>query len=142
VIGVSMDFQKYHRALAQVDGPKAYGKVVGVVGLVLEASMPQASIGDLCKIYTGSGEGSIPAEVVGIRQGRTLLMPLGRVVGIQPGSRIVQHQRRATVNVGPGLLGRVIDLMGQPLDGHGPLLLSDEALLYGTPLNPLGRALF
>jgi flagellum-specific ATP synthase len=141
VIGVSVDFQKYHRALAQIDGPKAYGKVVGVVGLVLEASMPQASIGDLCKIYTGSGEGSIPAEVVGFRQGRTLLMPLGRVEGIQPGSRIVQHRRKATVNMGPGLLGRIIDPMGQPLDGHGPLLLPDETLLYGTPQNPLGRAL-
>ncbi len=53
----------------------------------------------------------------------------------------MQHQRKATVNVGPGLLGRVIDPMGQPLDGHGPLQLSDEVLLYGTPLNPLGRAL-
>jgi flagellum-specific ATP synthase len=141
VSSVGVDFQKYHRALAHVDGPKAYGKVVGVVGLVLEASMPQASIGDLCKIYTDSGEGSIPAEVVGFRQGRTLLMPLGRVEGMQPGSRIVRHQRKAAVNLGPGLLGRVIDPMGQPLDGHGPLLLPDEALLYGTPLNPLGRAL-
>jgi flagellum-specific ATP synthase len=105
------------------------------------SNMPQASIGDLCKIYTDSGEGSIPAEVVGFRQGRTLLMPLGRVEGIQPGSRIVRHQRKAAVNLGPGLLGRVTDPMGQPLDGHGPLLLPDEALLYGTPLNPLGRAL-
>jgi flagellum-specific ATP synthase len=68
-------------------------------------------------------------------------MPLGRVEGIQPGSRIVRHQRKAAVNLGPGLLGWVTDPMGQPLDGHGPLLLPDEALLYGTPLNPLGRAL-
>ncbi len=65
MIGASMDFQKYHRALAQVDGPKAYGKVVGVVGLVLEASMPQASIGDLCKIYTGSGEAAVSCSISG-----------------------------------------------------------------------------
>jgi FliI/YscN family ATPase len=141
MIETGMDFPKYHRALAQVDVPKVYGKVAGVVGLVIEASMPHPSIGDLCRISTGGVRDWIPAEVVGFRQGRTLLMPLGRVEGVQPGSRVVSHKRKATVNVGPELLGRVIDPMGQPLDGDGPLLLPHEMRLYGTPLNPLHRAL-
>jgi FliI/YscN family ATPase len=141
MIETGMDFPKYHRALAQVEVPKVYGKVAGVVGLVIEASMPHPSIGDLCRISTGGVCDWIPAEVVGFRQGRTLLMPLGRVEGVQPGSRVVSHKRKATVNVGPELLGRVIDPMGQPLDGDGPLLLPHEMLLYGTPLNPLHRAL-
>jgi flagellum-specific ATP synthase len=141
MIETRMDFQKYYRALAQVDVPKVYGKVAGVVGLVIEATMPHPSIGDLCRISTGGVDDWIPAEVVGFRQGRTLLMPLGRVEGVQPGSRVVSHKRKATVNVGPELLGRVIDPMGQPLDGGGPLLLTHEMPLYGTPLNPMHRAL-
>jgi flagellum-specific ATP synthase len=141
MIETGLDLQKYHRALAQVDVPKVYGKVVGVVGLVIEASMPHTSIGDLCRISADGVHGWIPAEVVGFRQGRTLLMPLGRVEGVQPGSRVGSHKRKATVHVGPQLLGRVIDPMGQPLDGGGPLLLPDEMPLYGTPLNPLHRAL-
>jgi flagellum-specific ATP synthase len=139
--GVVVDFQKYHRALAQVESSKVYGKVMGVVGLVVEASIPRASIGDLCKIYTDGGNESIPAEVVGFRQGRTLLMPLGRVEGVQPGSRLICFTRKATVNVGPSLLGRVIDPMGRPLDGDDRLSLPDKALLYGRPQNPLHRAL-
>jgi flagellum-specific ATP synthase len=139
--GAGVDFQKYHQALTRVESSKVYGKVVGLVGLVIEASMPQASIGDLCKIYTGNGDDSIPAEIVGFRQGRTLLMPLGRVEGVQPGSRLVQFTRKAVVSVGPRLLGRVIDPMGQPLDGDEPLPLADEVLLYGSPQNPLHRAL-
>jgi flagellum-specific ATP synthase len=139
--GAGVDFQRYHRALTQVDSAKVYGRVVGVVGLVIEASMPQASIGDLCKIATAGGAGSIPAEVVGFRQGRTLLMPLGRLEGVQPGSRLVRFTRKAAVNVGPSLLGRVIDPMGQPLDENDPLSLPDEVPLYGSPQNPLHRAL-
>jgi len=139
--GGGVNLQKYHQTLTQVESAKVYGKVVGVVGLVIEASMPQASIGDLCKISTDGGEGAIPAEVVGFRQGRTLLMPLGRVEGVQPGSRLVRFTRKATVNVGQSLLGRVIDPMGRPLDGDAPLLLPAEVLLYGSPQNPLQRAL-
>lgn len=139
--GTRVNFQKYHQALVQVESSQVYGKVVGVVGLVIEASMPQSSIGDLCKIYPGAGEDSIPAEVVGFRQGRTLLMPLGRVEGVQPGSRLQRFTRKATVNVGPSLLGRVIDPFGQPMDGDAPLPLPDEVLLYGSPQNPLHRAL-
>ena len=141
MIGTGVYFQKYHRALVHVDVHKVYGKVVGVVGLVIEASMSHTSIGDLCRIYTGGVDDWIPAEVVDFRQGRTLLMPLGCVEGVQPGSRIVSHKRKATVNVGPELLGRVIDPMGQPLDGGSPLLLRHEMPLYGTPLHPLQRAL-
>jgi flagellum-specific ATP synthase len=140
VSDLGVDWRKYHRALAAVDSARVYGKVVGVVGLVIEAVMPEASIGDLCRIFPHGGE-AIPAEVVGFRQGRTLLMPLGRVAGIQPGSRLVRQTRKATVSVGPALLGRVIDPMGHPLDGDRPLALADEVLLYGSPQNPLQRAL-
>jgi len=135
-----VDFERYHQALAQVESLRVYGKVVDVIGLVIEASMPEASMSDLCQICVGEGGGFIPAEVVGFRHGRTLLMPLGRLEGVQPGSRIVRQQRKATVKVGQELLGRVIDAMGHPLDHHGPLALAAEIPLYGMPRNPLQRA--
>ena len=146
MIEVGVNLQRYHRALAEVESLKIYGKVVDVIGLVIEASMPQVSIGALCQICGEGKVGSIPAEVVGFRRGRALLMPLGRVEGVQPGSRIMHLQRRGglrtapTINVGWGLLGRVIDPLGNPLDSHGPLHLPDEVPLYGTPFNPLERA--
>jgi len=115
-----LPFERYHRILAQVESLKIYGRVIDVIGLVIEASMPQVAIGDLCRIHVPQNGGVIPAEVVGFRQGRALLMPLGRVEGIQPGSRVAHFRGKATINVGRQLLGRVIDPMGTPLDERGP----------------------
>ncbi len=79
------------------------------------------------------------AEALGIRERRVLLMPLGEIRGIGPGCRVVARQQRATVPVGPDLLGRVIDGLGVPMDGRGPVAASVEYPLYAPAVNPMHR---
>ncbi|MBF0161202.1 MAG: FliI/YscN family ATPase [Magnetococcales bacterium] len=115
------------------------GTVAQVVGLLVEGNGPAASIGDMCEIWPESGEQPIKAEVVGFRNRALLLMPLGALRGIHPGSRIVSHGRPEDVAVGDALLGRVIDPMGAPLDGGPLLVLPERVPLYAEPVNPMVR---
>jgi flagellum-specific ATP synthase len=89
------------------------GRVTQVVGLVIEASGPAVSIGECCRI---SGKPPVYAEVVGFRNNRILMMPLGNMEGIAPGSRVMATNEPFTVRVGDGLLGRVLNAMGEPID--------------------------
>jgi flagellum-specific ATP synthase len=111
--------------------------VTDVIGLVIEATGPGAPVGSLCRI--GSARGGISAEVVGFRTGRVLLMPLGDVAGIAPGERVVLEHERPLAPVGAGMLGRIVDGLGRPLDGGGPIDAEEEYPLYGERLNPLDR---
>ncbi len=95
---------------------KAEGKVVSVTGVTLTATGLEASIGEVCRVL-GLNE-HILAEVVGFREGRSLLMPLGEVGGIGPGAKVVGLGHPLQVRVGEGLLGRVVDGLGRPLDGR------------------------
>ncbi len=95
---------------------KAEGKVVSVTGVTLTATGLEASIGEVCRVL-GLQE-HILAEVVGFREGRSLLMPLGEVGGIGPGAKVVGLSHPLQVRVGEGLLGRVLDGLGRPLDGR------------------------
>ncbi len=114
------------------------GKVNQVIGLVIEASLPQGQVGELCEIYTQDG-GIMQAEVVGFKGDRVLLMPLSELVGISPGSRVRKCPRPMSIPVGPQLLGRVLDGLGNPIDGKGPLRMENRQPVYNTPPNPLAR---
>lgn len=114
------------------------GKVAQVIGLVVESFGPPASLGELAHIDCGSGR-VVPAEVVGFREDRLLLMPLGAMEGIKPGSPVVATGRQLYVNVGSGLLGRVVDGLGNPIDGKGPIVHAQRAPLEAPPPNPLTR---
>jgi flagellum-specific ATP synthase len=119
-------------------GIRHEGKVAQVIGLVVESFGPPASLGELAHIDCGGGR-SVPAEVVGFREDRLLLMPLGAMEGIKPGSAVVASGRQLTVRVGPELLGRVLDGLGDPIDGRGPLTQARHAPLEAPPPNPLTR---
>jgi flagellum-specific ATP synthase len=142
--GVELDFSRARRELADLNPVRVSGRVTDVIGLVVEASGPGAPLGSLCHIL-GPGApgaragGAIPAEVVGFRSGRVLLMPLGDLAGVAPGSRVVLTREWPIVRVGDGMLGRVLDGLGRPLDGRGPVELETEYPLYGERLNPLDR---
>ena len=82
---------------------------------------------------------SIQAQVVGFREKNILLMPLGDIIGIQPGSEIESMEEYPTYRVGNGLIGRVIDGNGLPIDGKGPIHATEEYPLMGNPTNPLER---
>jgi len=97
------------------------GKVTKVLGLVIEATGPAGAVGDVCRLRVARGEGSVLAEIVGFRDDRLLLMPLGEIEGVAPGSEVTPLGRPLTAPVGFGLLGRVLDGVGRPLDGRGPL---------------------
>jgi flagellum-specific ATP synthase len=98
------------------------------------------TIGELCEISREDGGGSIAAEVVGFRGDRVLLMPLGEMQGIGPGSLITMTGRVAQLPVGPGLLGRILDGLGRPLDEKGDVPYLERYPLHAAPPNPLQRA--
>ncbi len=135
--GDDLDFGRVRRQLAELNPVRVSGRVADVIGLVVEATGPGASVGSLCRI--GEPGRGIPAEVVGFRTGRVLLMPLGDLAGVAPGSRVVLLRERPGVRVGDAMLGRVIDGLGRPLDGRGVIEAEDEYPLYGARMNPLAR---
>jgi flagellum-specific ATP synthase len=133
-----IDLGRYHPAIESSRPIRFHGKVTQVVGLVIEGYCPGAAVGALCEIYPRGGE-PIPAEVVGFRDNKTLLMPLGELRGVGLGSLIAVKKEAASLCVGPALLGRVIDGLGAPIDDKGPLLVQDECPIYAQPVNPMKR---
>ncbi|MDH5590606.1 MAG: EscN/YscN/HrcN family type III secretion system ATPase, partial [Gemmatimonadota bacterium] len=98
-----------------------YGRATRVVGLVIEAVGLDVAMGELCRVRSLTHDTRVMAEVVGFHEGGVLLMPLGEVEGIHPGSAVEPMGRSFGVAVGPGLLGRTLDGLGQPMDGLGDL---------------------
>lgn len=127
------------QAVARTPLVREEGKVTRVVGLVIEAYGRGAFVGELCMIEPAVGGRWIPAEVVGFRDRSLLLMPLGMPEGIGMGCRIVRTGHSARVGVGPALLGRVLDGLGNPLDGRPTPRFSAERSLHAEPLNPMLR---
>ncbi len=105
------------RAVREADLARRHGKVRNLIGLIVEVTGLQAEVGEVCLVGTDRGQAPIRAEVVGFRDGRTLLMPLGELHGIGPGTRVLSTGAPFRVTVGPGLLGRVVDGLGVPHDG-------------------------
>jgi len=116
------------------------GRLVAFNGLVLECIGPDARLGELCEVSTGPGEPPVPAEVVGFRDGRILLMPYGSLHGMSPDSLVRATGRSHMIPVGDSLLGRVVDAFCRPLDDRGPIIPQDRYPLYRTRINPLQRA--
>lgn len=116
-----------------------WGKVTRIVGLVIEGFCPHATIGSLCELSPMTGEQKIFAEIVGFKDNKALLMPLGELRGLGPGSLIRVVRTSATISVGNNLLGRVIDAMEVPQDGLPAPLLTEEIGLYTLPPGPMDR---
>ncbi|MCP3950647.1 MAG: flagellar protein export ATPase FliI [Desulfobacterales bacterium] len=135
----SISLQHYHDRLSAVEPLILYGKVTKVIGLVIEANGPASRIGGICEIHPMGNQPAVRAEIQGFRGNRVLLMPLEEIRGIGPGSLVVARNERATMAVGDGLLGRVIDGLGNPIDGKGPIPSNTAYPIYGNPINPLER---
>lgn len=115
------------------------GQVQKVVGTIIEGEGPAIPVGGICRIMSPNTPEPVAAEAVGFKEGRVLLMPLGNCDGVQPGSMILADKYEATVGVGNSMLGRILDGLGNPLDGGPPLLPARVMPLYAKPLNPLQR---
>ncbi|MCJ7751026.1 MAG: flagellum-specific ATP synthase FliI, partial [Armatimonadetes bacterium] len=118
-----MDLGRYQEAIRRTDALRLNGRVAQVVGVLVESVGPASRIGEVCRISTGRNRPPIPAEVVGFRGNRVLLMPLSGMGDIAHGNEVLATGRPLTVRVGRGLLGRVLDGLGRPLDG-GPAIIS------------------
>lgn len=130
---------QFHDRLNAVEPIRASGRVKKVVGMVIEASGPAAQIGCVCDIATEGGTGTVGAEILGFKEGSVLLMPLEDIRTLGPGCKVVARKEKAHVGVGTALLGRVIDGLGHPIDGKGPIHIEDAYPIYANPVNPLLR---
>ena len=134
----AIDFDRYVQTLERRVLVKDIGKVTDVVGHLIEAYLPGAKLGSICEI-AAPGRPSIISEVIGFQDKKVLMMPLTDLSAIGFGSRIELLRTTASVQVGEGLLGRVIDGLGKPIDGKGPISVTKEAYLYKNSVNPLDR---
>lgn len=126
------------RILEQEDTHRFVGNVVRVVGMTIEAVLPEARIGSLCHLEPPTGD-RIEAEVVGFREGRVVLMPLGSLHGLSVGTRVVMEQRAPALLLGDGCLGRVLDGLGRPIDGRGPIGGTRPHTPAARPISPFAR---
>jgi len=133
-----IDWSKYMGAVRTSQSILQEGSIVKVSGMVAEANGPGLGVGSLCTIRNADGD-DIDAEVVGFRDNRVVIMPLGELRGVKPGSRVMYKTSRASVPVGHAFLGRVIDGSGYPLDGKGAILPDADYPIYGRQLNPMER---
>ena len=125
--------------LEQLPLVKINGRVAQVVGLVAESQGPDVRVGDLCRICFRDGSHGLDAEVVGFRDDRVLLMPLGDLREVGPGCDVISTNHPLEVGVGEALLGRILDGLGEPMDDGGPLAAADFYPLYAEPPHPLRR---
>lgn len=130
---------RYIEHLRHIDPVLVNGKVTQVIGLTVESEGPDASVGDVCYIYPYKSTKPLKAEVVGFRDNKVILMPLGDLQSVGPGCEVVGTGKPLSVQVGYELLGKVLDGLGQPLDGS---FLPSRMTHYSThnaPSNPLKR---
>lgn len=116
-----------------------FGRVTRVVGLVIEATGVDVGVGELCRVTSLTDDRSILAEVVGFNERHVILMPLGELDGLHAGSFVQPLGRSFGVDVGPGLLGRILNGLGHPIDDLGPLEATERVPLAAEPPNPLER---
>jgi flagellum-specific ATP synthase len=136
---MSINLLKYHEKLQKMSLLKSSGKVTQIVGLVIEASGLKSSIGEVCRIISRNEDISLDAEIVGFREGKALLMPLGDLRGIGPGAKVVATNEEFKVPVGEHLLGRVLDGLGRPMDDKGQLKTKDFYPVYNKPSDAITR---
>ncbi|MDQ7837247.1 MAG: flagellar protein export ATPase FliI [Thermodesulfobacteriota bacterium] len=135
----AINWGAYRQAVEEAKTISVQGVVTQVIGMVIEGRGPGMAVGGICEIDLKNNGSSIPAEVVGFRNDRVLLMPLGEMRGIEPGSRIRLKQQSPNIKTGQKLLGRVIDGLGNQIDQKDRIEYETDYPLYAEPLNPLLR---
>ncbi|MDA8345038.1 MAG: FliI/YscN family ATPase [Thermaerobacter sp.] len=135
---MAYDLERYRTALHETPGKLEYGRVVEAVGLAIQSQGPRVGIGELCYIEQ-EGRIPLPAEVVGFREGRVILMPLGKAQAITPGAAVRPARRPLSVPVGKGLVSRVVNALGEPIDSRGAVDAQERIPTDRPAPNPLQR---
>jgi flagellum-specific ATP synthase len=129
----------YHEKLKSVSPLRLSGSVTEVVGSLITSRGPGLPVGGVCRVYPLHDGRPALAEVVGFKGDKILLLPLGDLRGVAPGSKVVAIAREALCLVGEELLGRVINGLGQPIDRSGPINAGEFYPLYAPVSSPLSR---
>ena len=133
-------FEEMIQRVRQAQTVSYTGKIENIVGMSIEASGGRAAVGDICRIYNGDSGGQVMAEVVGFKNDRMLLMPYSDMSGISAGNFVRNTGRRLSLEMGPFLKGRVINALGQPIDGKGPFKGGTPFCVDGSAyINPMAR---
>ena len=136
----SAELLEHFRSRLHSDRPvRRVGRVLRITGLIIESEGPNLAMGEVCRIQSPGDDAPIFAEVVGFREHRLLLMPLGEMHRLRSGSEVIASNYASRVPVGPALLGRVLGGLGQAMDGNGPLNCSYKPYLHSAPPDPLTR---
>lgn len=134
-----LNFKKYMKAVDSCDTIKPEGKVSQVIGMVAQGDSLGLGIGGLCSIINDQGQ-EIQAEVVGFKKEKALFMPYGDIRGVSLGSKIIPLTASPYVGVSEDLLGRVVDGLGNPIDGKGDIRFTQKYNLYGKAIGPMERS--
>src|SRR5579859_795132 len=134
----TLDFSRYFHLVDSIDPRVSVGTVTEMVGLLIESTGPATALGDFCEIHTTQGR-IVRVQVIGFSNGHILSMALEETGGVQMGDRIVARPVAALVKAGPGLLGRVLDGFGEPMDGGPPIEATELCDLFAEAPGPLER---
>ena len=132
-------FRQMIQQLQKTETYSLTGKIENIVGMSIEASGGRAAVGDICRIYNGESGTQFTAEVVGFKNDHILLMPYSDMTGISAGNLVRNTGRQLTLQMGPFLRGRIINALGQPIDGKGPFTGGSAYCIEGHYINPLSR---
>lgn len=132
-------FQQMARQVYNAETYSLTGKIENIVGMSIEASGGHAAVGDICRIYNGESGRQVTAEVVGFKNDRILLMPYSDMNGISAGNFVRNTGAQLTLRVGEFLRGRIINALGQPIDGKGPFVGGVNHCISGSYINPMNR---
>lgn len=136
---VEFNNEKIRQGLKFNDFNTCLGKIEQIVGMTVEASGLACNIGDVCNISIGSGKKNVPAEVVGFKNNKVLLMPYGDIDGIGSGSYVSNTGEKLKIKMSDDLIGRTVDALGNPIDGNGEISGSHFYPINGEPANPMQR---
>lgn len=134
-----LTLQPYIEAVDWLTTVEVRGRVTEIIGLLIRAAVPGARVGEVCLIYSPQRAKPLRAEVVGFRGSEAILMPLGEIADVAMGAEVVPTGSHLTVRVGEELLGRVLDGLGEPADGKGPIENSHERSVAARPPDPMKR---
>lgn len=138
-MAIQINLEKYRKALHAKQLICFKGQVTKVVGLTIESNGPETRVGELCKIVNARLKKEILAEVVGFRDKSVLLMPLGEMTGIAPGNDVLATGMELSIRTGQGLLGRVLDGLGKPIDSKGRIEADRYYAVDNMPPHPMER---
>ncbi len=136
---IYLDLSSYKERINSIRLFKQIGYIDTVTGLTVESIGPTASVGEVCRVYSKNDEGEFLAEVVGFKQNKLILMPIGKINGIKPGMEVTPLGKPLSVKVNTNILGRILDALGNPIDDLGSIIEGIEYPLDNIPPNPLKR---